>query len=48
MEEKVKCITLLGSFPNSWDNLIVAIGSASQAILKYDEIVASLLSEEMN
>ena len=47
MVEEDKCITLLCSFPNSWDNLIVAIGIASQATLKFDEIVSSLLSEEM-
>ena len=45
--EEDKCITLLCYFPYSWDNLIVAIGSASQATLKFDEIVSSLLSEEM-
>ena len=38
--EEDKCITLLCSLPDSWDNLIVAIGSA----LKFDEIVSSLLS----
>ena len=44
MAEEDKCITLLCSFPDSWDNLTVAIGSASQATLKFDEIVSSLLS----
>ena len=39
--------TLLCSLPDSRDNLIVAIGSASQATLKFDEIVSSMLSEEM-
>ena len=34
-------------FPDSGDNLIVAIGSSSQVTLKFDEIVSSLLSEEM-
>ena len=47
MDEQGKCITLLCSLPNSWDNLIVAIASASQMTLKFDEIVSSLLSEEM-
>ena len=47
MAEEDKCITLLCSLPDSWDNLIVAIGSSSQATLKFDEIVSSLLSEEM-
>ena len=47
MGKEDKCITLLCYFPNSWDNLIVAIGSYSQATLKFDEIVSSILSEEM-
>ena len=47
MDEEYKCITLLCSFPDSWDNLIVAIGSSSQATIKFDEIVSSLLSQEM-
>ena len=47
MDEEDKCITLLCSFLDSQDNLIVAIGSASQATLKFNEIVSSLLSEEM-
>ena len=47
MAEEDKCVTLLCSLPDSWDNLIVAIGSASQTTLKFDEIVSSLLSEEM-
>ena len=47
MAEEDKCITLLCSLPDSWDNLIVAIGSSNQATLKFDEIVSSLLSEEM-
>ena len=34
-------------FPDSRDNLIVAIGSSRQATLKFDEIVSSLLSKEM-
>ena len=47
MDEEDKCITLLCSLPDSWDNLIIAIGSAIQATLKFDEIVSSLLSKEM-
>ena len=47
MVEKDKCITLLHSLPDSWDNLIVAIDSVSQATLKFDEIISSLLLEEM-
>ena len=47
MAKEDKCITLLCSLPDSLDNLIVAIGSSSQETLKFDEIVSSLLSEEM-
>jgi hypothetical protein len=45
--EEDKCITWLCSFPNSWDNLVVAIGSTTQSTLKYEDVVSSLLSEEM-
>jgi hypothetical protein len=45
--EEDKCITLLCSLPDSWDNLVVAIGSTTQSALKYEDVVASLLSEEM-
>ena len=41
-----KCISLLCSLPDSWDSLVVAIGSNTTA-LKFDEVVSSLLSEEM-
>ena len=47
MEEKDKCITLLCSLPNSWDNLVVAISSSTNSTLNFEDIVASLLSEEM-
>jgi hypothetical protein len=45
--EEDKCITLLCSFLDSWDNLVVAIGSTTQSTLKYEDVVLSLLSEEM-
>jgi hypothetical protein len=41
-----KCISLLCSLPDSWDSLVVAIGS-NKIGLKFDEVVSSLLSEEM-
>lgn len=41
-----KCIHLLCSLPDLWDNLFVAIGSNTNA-LKFDEVVSSLLLEEM-
>ena len=47
MEEEDKCITLLCSLPDSWDNPVEAIGSITKSTLKYEDIVSSLLSEEM-
>jgi hypothetical protein len=47
MEEEYKCITLLCSLPDSWDNLVVAIGSSTKSTLNFEDIVSSLLSEEM-
>ena len=47
MEEEYKCITLLCSLPDSWDNLVVAIGSSTKSTLKFEDIVSSLLSKEM-
>jgi hypothetical protein len=35
-----KCISLLCSLPNSWDSLVVAIGSNTIA-LKFDDVVSS-------
>jgi hypothetical protein len=34
-------------FADSWDNLVVAIGSTTQSTLKYEDVVSSLLCEEM-
>jgi hypothetical protein len=45
--EEDKCITLLCSLSDSWDNLVVTIGTTTQSTLKYEDVVASLLSEEM-
>jgi hypothetical protein len=45
--EEDKCITLLCSLPDSWDNLVITIGSTTQSTLKYEDVVASLLSKEM-
>jgi hypothetical protein len=41
-----KCNSLLYSLPYSWDSLVLAIGSNTTA-LKFDEVVSSLLLEEM-
>eukprot|EP00253_Pinus_taeda_P034941 PITA_34941 len=40
------CISLLCSLPDSWDSLVIAKGSNATA-LQFDEIVSSLLTEEM-
>ena len=44
--EEERCIILLCSFPNSWDNLVKAIGS-NNTTLNIADVVASLLSEYM-
>eukprot|EP00253_Pinus_taeda_P028658 PITA_28658 len=44
--EEDKCISLLCSLPDSWDSLVIAIGS-NATTLQFDEIVSSLLTEEM-
>jgi len=41
-----KCICLLCSLPNSWDSPVIAIGR-NATTLQFDEIVSSLLTEEM-
>ena len=42
--EEEKCISLLCSFPDSWDSLVVSIGS-NNATLNIDDGVASLFSK---
>jgi hypothetical protein len=46
ISDEDKCINLLCSLPDSWDSLVVAICSNTTS-LKFDEVVSSLLSEEM-
>ena len=46
ISEEDKRISLLCSLPDSWDSLVIAIGSNATA-LHFDEIVSSLLTEEM-
>ena len=44
--DKDKCINLLCPLIDSWDSLVVVIGS-NTTTLKFDEVVLSLLSEDM-
>jgi len=46
ISDEDKCISLLCSLPDSWDSLVTVIGSNATA-LQFDEIVSSLLKEEM-
>eukprot|EP00253_Pinus_taeda_P034646 PITA_34646 len=46
ISDEDKCINLLFSLPDSWDSLVITIGSNATA-LHFDEIVSSLLMEEM-
>jgi hypothetical protein len=46
ISDEDKCIHLLCSLPDSWDSLVVGIGSNTSS-LKFDEVVSSLLSKEM-
>ena len=46
ISDEDKCISLLCSLPDPWDSLVLAIGSNTIS-LKFDEVVSSLLLEEM-
>jgi hypothetical protein len=46
ISDEDKCISLLCYLPESWDSLVVAIRS-NKTFLKFEEVVSSLLSEEM-
>jgi hypothetical protein len=45
MSKEYKCITLLCSLPDSWDNLVVAISNTTTTTLNFEDVVASLLSK---
>jgi hypothetical protein len=47
LEDKDKAITLLFSFPESWDNSVTSIRFISIYVLDYDSFVEALLVEEM-
>jgi len=46
MDEEDHCMTLLCYFSNSWDNLVMAIGSIVKTSM-IDEVMTSLLSKEV-
>ena len=46
ISDEDKCISLLCSLPDSWDSLVIAIGS-NATTLQFDEIASALLMEEM-
>eukprot|EP00253_Pinus_taeda_P021625 PITA_21625 len=45
-ESEDKAITLLCSLPKSWDHFVTSISLSSSETLEFDDVVASLLSEE--
>jgi hypothetical protein len=47
LQKKISVLLCYVLFLDSWDNLVVAIGSTTQSTLKYEDVVASLLSKEM-
>lgn len=46
-KDEDKAITLLCSFPKSWDNLVTSISFSLADVLDYDYVVGALLAEEM-
>eukprot|EP00253_Pinus_taeda_P021253 PITA_21253 len=46
ISDEDKCMSSLFSLPDSWDSLVIAIGSNATA-LQFDEIVSALPTEEM-
>jgi hypothetical protein len=46
ISDEDKCIGLLFSLPNSWDSLVVAIGSNTTTLI-FNDVVSSMFSEEM-
>eukprot|EP00253_Pinus_taeda_P006801 PITA_06801 len=46
ISDEDKCISFLCSLPDSWDSLVITIGS-NATTLQFDETVSSLLTEEM-
>ena len=45
-ESEDKAITLLCSFPESWDHFVTYISLSSSETIEFDDVVRALLSEE--
>ena len=46
-EDEDKAVTLLCSFPESWDHLVTSMWFSSTDVIDYDTIVGASLSKEM-
>ena len=48
-EDEVRTLLILSSFSDSWDNLVMAVSNSicGTNVLKFDDVVGVLLSEEM-
>jgi len=46
LESEDKDITLLCSLPESWDHFVTSLSISSSETIEFDDLVASLLSEE--
>ena len=49
LDDEIKAILLLRSLPNSWEGVVMAVSTsiAAKNKLKFDEVAATLLSEDM-
>ena len=47
LEDEDKAVTLLCSFPKSWDHLVTSTRFSSIDVLDYDSFVGALLVEDM-
>ncbi|KAH9330747.1 hypothetical protein KI387_002855, partial [Taxus chinensis] len=48
-DDEARELLLLCSFPDSWDNLVMAVSNTTYAnnILKFDDVVSIILNEEI-
>lgn len=49
LDDEIKAILLLCSLPNSWEGVVMAVSTsvAAKSKLKFDDVAATLLSEDM-